>query len=188
MIGHNSADLPYLRLSFCDSGRFRRLGGGLRSTIYWVGYVPVRFNSKDTPADELVRSAPSKFSDPLFEESSFALPAGETTPVWITVSAPAGTKPGIHEGDVVFHAGKRSVANARFRIQVSSATVPAKQKLRITNWFDVDGGTSGDTEGGHLMSRSKGYDSPLILPAFVVENGEVRSEDLSPDDPRAEDI
>jgi hypothetical protein len=225
-----------------------KLGGGLKPTIYRVGYVPVRFNSKDTPPEELVRSAPSKFPDPLFEESTFALPAGETTPVWITVYAPAGAKPGMYKGEAVFHAGKRSLAKARFRIRVSRATVPAKQKLRITNWFGVDGGSPGDVdrywefvanlarvigehrqnviltpvlsltdarvnngslvydfsrldrwvdiftnagaaeliEGGHLMSRSKGYNSPLILPAFVVDDGKVRIESISPEDPRAE--
>jgi Domain of unknown function (DUF4091) len=225
-----------------------KLGGGLKPTVYRTGYVPVRFNSKDTPVEELLRSAPSKFPDPLFEESTFALPAGETTPVWITVYAPAGAKPGMYKGEAIFRAGKRSVAKARFRIQVSRAIVPAKQKLRITNWFGVDRGSSGDAdhywefvgnlarvigehrqnviltpvlsltdarvndgslvydfsrldrwvdtftkagaaeliEGGHLMSRSKGYDSPLILPAFVVENGEVRIESISPEDPRAE--
>jgi hypothetical protein len=111
-----------------------KLSGGLKVTIRRVGYVPVRSDPPRSPADELIRRAPGKFPDPLFEESSFRLPANETTAVWLTVFAPAGTKPGIYRGEAAFQAGKRKAARARFEIRVAKATVP-KQTLMVTNWF-----------------------------------------------------
>jgi hypothetical protein len=41
-------------------------------------------------------------------------------------------------------------------------------------------------EGGHLLSRVSGYQTPLRIPAFVVEDGKVAIRKLEPDDPRAE--
>ena len=41
-------------------------------------------------------------------------------------------------------------------------------------------------EGSHLMDRASGYDSPIRIPAFVVQNGEVHRESIGADDPRAE--
>ncbi len=38
-----------------------KLGGGLQTQVRHAGYVPVRANPPDTPADEVVRSAPAKF-------------------------------------------------------------------------------------------------------------------------------
>ena len=49
-----------------------------------------------------------------------------------------------------------------------------------------EAGTAEIIEGGHLIDRASGYDSPLKIPAFIVENGEVRRQALDPDDPRAE--
>ncbi|MCC6389455.1 MAG: DUF4091 domain-containing protein [Bryobacterales bacterium] len=230
------------------------LRGGLKTTVRRVGYVPVRSDPPKSPADELIRGAPGRFPDPLFEEASFRLPGNETTAVWITVFASAGTKPGSYGGRAVFKAGKQKVATLPFEIRVAKATVP-KQTLLVTNWFtfeeerlgryyDLDGsperywevlgniarvlgehrqnviltpvldltvarenggrvsydfsrldrfieifekaGAAGVIEGGHLLSRASGYNSPLIVPAFVVESGEVKRAALDPDDPRAE--
>jgi hypothetical protein len=231
-----------------------KLRGGLKVTVRRVGYVPVRSDPPRSPADELIRRAPARFPDPLFEDSSFRLPANETTAVWITVFAPAGTKPGVYGGAAVFRAGKRKLAALPFKIRVAKATVP-KQTLLVTNWFtfeeqrlaryyDLDGspdrywevvgniarvigehrqnviltpvleltdarvagasisydfsrldrfigifqnaGAADVIEGGHLLNRASGYDSPLKVPAFVVEGGEVKRAALEPDDPRAE--
>lgn len=47
-------------------------------------------------------------------------------------------------------------------------------------------GALGTIEGGHLLGRSSGYHSPLVVPAFVVEKGEVVRKSLEPQDPRGE--
>ncbi len=230
------------------------LGGGLKTTVRRVGYVPVRSDPPKSPADELIRAAPGRFPDPLFEETSFHLPGKETTALWVTVFAPADTRPGTYRGRVVFRAAEREAATLPFEIRVAKATVP-KQTLLVTNWFtfneerlgryfDLDGGpdrywevlgniakvigehrqnvtltpvleltdaraeggsvsydfsrldrfldifekagAASVIEGGHLLSRASGYNSPLIVPAFLVEGGRVQRAALGPDDPRAE--
>jgi hypothetical protein len=232
-----------------------KLGGGLQTQVRRVGYVPVRANPPGTPADEVVRSAPAKFPDPLFEDFPFRLDADQTTAVWITVYAPAGIRPGVYQGETTFRDGKQRLANIPFRVQVIHATVPARQTLKVTTWFNLDqdalgkyydlGGNSDRywevlgnigrvladhkqnvlitpvlsltdahvsgvalsydfarldrwietftrlnvldvIEGGHLMDRASGYDSPLAIPVFVVEHGEVRRQNVGADDPRAE--
>ena len=59
---------------------------------------------------------------------------------------------------------------------------------RLNRWVATfrKAGTEEVIEGGHLIDRASGYDSPLRIPAFVVENGAVRRESLGADDPRAE--
>jgi len=233
-----------------------KLGGGLQTQVRRAGYVPVRANPPDSPADEVVRKAPGNFPDPLFENLPFRMDANETTPIWVTVYAPAGTKPGIYKGQATFHDGKRRLASSAFRIEVTPATVPAKQSLKVTIWFDLaqdrihqyyDVGDSperywevasnigrvladhrqnvlitpvlsltdahvgaGGTlsydfsrldrwietftrlgvldliEGSHLMDRASGYDSPISIPVFAAENGEVHRINVGGDDPRAE--
>jgi hypothetical protein len=232
-----------------------KLGGGLQTQVRRVGYVPVRANPPGTPADEVLRAAPAKFPDPLFEDLPFRVDANQTAAVWITVYAPAETKPGVYQGEVTFRDGKKRIASLPVSVQVAGATIPPKQTLRVTTWFDLDQQSlgkyydigsdldrywqlasnigrvladhkqnvlitpvlsltdarlSGGTvtydftrldrwietftrlglldviEGGHLMDRESGYDSPIVIPAFVVENGEVRRQNLGADDPRAE--
>ncbi len=41
-------------------------------------------------------------------------------------------------------------------------------------------------EGGHLLGRVSGYQTPLRVPAYVIENGQVVVQKLEPNDPRAE--
>src|SRR5579871_388959 len=232
-----------------------KLMGGLKTEVRHMVYVPVRANPPGSPADEVVRKAPGKFPDPLFEGFPFRLDANQTGAVWITVYAPAGTKPGVYRGEATFHEGKRRLAAMPFRIEVTQAMVPAKQTLKVTTWFDLSpdrlrryydigdstdrywetvsnigrvladhkqnvlitpvlsltdahvngGGLSYDfarldrwvetftrlgalelIEGGHLMDRASGYDSPISIPVFAVDNGEVRRMNVGADDPRAE--
>jgi len=232
-----------------------KLAGSLRTQVRRVGYVPVRSNPPGTPGDEVVRGAPARFPDPLFEETPFALAANQTEAFWITIYAPAGTAPGLYKGEAVFRVGRQQLASVPLLVRVSRATVPARQTLKVTNWFNFDekelghyydlggdpetywqvlgnigrvladhkqnviltpvlsltepqlnfpdvlydfskldrfvktfrdAGSAEIIEGGHLIDRASGYDSPLKIPAFVVENGEVRRQALDPEDPRAE--
>src|SRR5579864_4617805 len=232
-----------------------KLGGGLETQVRRVGYVPVRSKPPGTSTDEVARLAPARFPDPLYEDSPFRLEAGQTTPIWITVYAPAKTAPGVYKGEAVFRSVRQRLATAPLRIEVTRAAVPAKQTLQVTNWFYLDqaqleryynlagnperywevlgniaivladhkqnviltpvfsltepesnfpsilynfskldrwietfhrAGTAEIIEGGHLLDRASGYDSPLKIPAFVIESGEVHRAMLDPDDPRAE--
>ena len=232
-----------------------KLDGDFRTEVRRVGYVPVRANPPGSPADEVVRAAPARFPDPLFEDFPFRLDANRTMPIWVTVYAPAGVKPGVYKGEATFRDGKRRLAVVPFRIELTHTTVPAKQTLKVTIWFDLsqdrlaryynignnpdqyweaagnivrvladhkqnvlitpvlsltdahvaeNGALSYDfsrfdrwvetftrlgalelIEGSHLMDRASGYDSPLSIPVFAVENGEARRMNVGADDPRA---
>ncbi|NWG75339.1 MAG: hypothetical protein HXY24_12135 [Rubrivivax sp.] len=70
----------------------------LEAEARWVDCVPVGSNPPDTPCDELARAAPGLFLDPLMEKWPFELGAATTRPVWITVYAPADTRPGDYRG------------------------------------------------------------------------------------------
>jgi len=59
---------------------------------------------------------------------------------------------------------------------------------RLDRWVETfeRAGLLGTMEGGHLLGRSGGYHSPLVVPAWVVENSELVRESLQPEDPRGE--
>ena len=230
------------------------VAGPVETQVRHVGYVLVRANTPKSPADEVIRKAPARFPDPLYEELPFSIPANETDAVWITLHAGASAAPGEYAGQAVFRAGAEVIGSMPFRVRVAGAVVP-KQTLKVTNWFNLDEehlgrffdlrndqqrywellgniaqvmsdhrqnvmltpvlsltearvedgrvtydfsrldrwldtfGRNGMTElieGGHLLDRENGYRSALKVPAFVVENGQVRRDKLNADDPRAE--
>jgi len=59
---------------------------------------------------------------------------------------------------------------------------------RLDRWVETfeRAGLIGTIEGGHLLGRSSGYASPIVVPAYVAEAGHVVLKQLGPDDPRAE--
>jgi hypothetical protein len=111
--------------------------GGLQLKIRHVGYVPVSSSPPDTPEDELLRPAPAFFPDPLLESFPYELPANRTDAVWLTVYAPASTKPGVYRGEAVFETENGRAVTQPYRIRVVEAIVPATQTLRVTNWFST---------------------------------------------------
>lgn len=114
------------------------LPAGLRAEVRRAGYVPVRSKPPGSPLEELARPSPGRFPDPLLEELPFRLPANETTPIWITLFAPASARPGSYKCEAVFRSGARAVARSVFRVRVASPAVPPKATLRVTNWFSLD--------------------------------------------------
>ncbi len=111
---------------------------GLETTVRRVGFVPVNSDPKDSPVDELLRRAPAAFPDPLFEDFPFDLPARKTMAIWITAKVPADTQPGLRKGEVVFTAGRAPLAKSSFTFRIMKATVPSRQTLKVTNWFELD--------------------------------------------------
>jgi hypothetical protein len=47
-------------------------------------------------------------------------------------------------------------------------------------------GAIGTIEGGHLLGRQSGYQTAMVVPAYVVEGGKIIQRNLHTDDPRAE--
>ena len=113
------------------------VAGPVEIQVRRVGYVPVRANTPKSPADELIRKAPARFPDPLYEELPFTIPAGETNAVWITLHASASAAPGDYQGEAVFRSDTQRLPSIPFRVRVTRAVVP-KQTLKVTNWFNVD--------------------------------------------------
>ncbi|NWG75338.1 MAG: DUF4091 domain-containing protein [Rubrivivax sp.] len=58
----------------------------------------------------------------------------------------------------------------------------------LDRWIETfrKAGVVGTIEGGHLLGRSGGYFAPVVVPAYVVEGGQIVRKELSADDPRAE--
>lgn len=59
---------------------------------------------------------------------------------------------------------------------------------RLDKWVEtfLNAGLLGTIEGAHLLGRRSGYQTPMVVPAYVVEGGKVVRRDLDADDPRAE--
>jgi len=59
---------------------------------------------------------------------------------------------------------------------------------RLDKWVETfeKAGLLGTIEGRHLLGRQSGYHTPMVVPAYVVENGKVVERNLEADDPRAE--
>jgi hypothetical protein len=115
-----------------------RAGQKLTAQARWVDYVPVGSNPPGTPLDEVIRPAPGLFPDPLMEKWPFELKAATTQPVWITVYAPAEAAPATTGANHVPLGGQR-LKSVGFTVRVTTATVPAEQKLKVTNWFTFGG-------------------------------------------------
>lgn len=229
---------------------------GLTAEIRRVGFVPVRNKPPKTPDSELVRLAPGEFPDPLHPAAPFALQPGRTQPFWITLSATAAAKPGLHNFRVTVRQGSKRLATLDLRARVMPAMVPQRRTLRVTNWFtwgeqrltrhypalaaaperrwelfgniarvmadhgqnviltpvlslaeaklengsivydfkNLDqfietfdkAGMAGTIEGGHLLGRVSGYQTPLAISSDFIEAGQVVRRKLPPSDPRVE--
>ncbi len=59
---------------------------------------------------------------------------------------------------------------------------------RFDRWVETfeKAGVIGTIEGGHLLGRASGYQTSMVVPAYVVEQGRAVDRQLDPDDPRAE--
>lgn len=113
------------------------LVGPLELQVRHVGYVPVHANTPKSPINELIRKAPGRFPDPLYEDLPFSIRANETNAVWITLHAGATAAPGEYPGKAVFRSGTQVIESIPFRVRVARAVVP-KQTLKVTNWFNTD--------------------------------------------------
>ena len=102
-----------------------------------VGYVPVKKNTPDTPAEELDGRAPGMFPDPLLEVGSLTLEADRAQPVWLTLRLPSDATPGPYRGQVVIGDGREQVV-LEYTVHVAPAVLPEKRSLMVTNWLWAD--------------------------------------------------
>ena len=104
----------------------------------FVGSVPVDRPIQTPPQDQL-RKPPAAFPDPLLEETSIDVKAGQAQPIWITVPVPQRTEPGVYRSTVTISAVKsdeKLVVPATLSLRVYRAAV-GRSRLWVTNWFSI---------------------------------------------------
>ena len=107
------------------------------ASIRQVGYVVVGSHTPDSPADELVGTAPGWYPDALLA-LPLELEANRTHSIWVEIHVPPDTPPGDYRGAIDISAGQQALAHLPFRLSVLAATIPEKQTLNVTNWFTLD--------------------------------------------------
>ena len=100
----------------------------------FVGYVPVKRNTPDTPPEELVRKAPGMFPDPLLEEETVRVKKGENQPVWLTVYVPKDAPPGTYHGEVFIRADGDET-RVKTCLRVYDVILPDERNLKLSNFL-----------------------------------------------------
>ena len=114
------------------------------ATVDFVGHVPVRNNTPNTPPPEFVRRAPAMFPDPMLGPEMDRLEANTTLPIWSTLWIPRRKKPGTYKLRLIVKCDQGTLERP-FMLRVANATVPDKRNLCVTNWFSgqaPEGGAS----------------------------------------------
>lgn len=115
-----------------------RVEGLPEAQASFVGYVPLRANTRRTPDEEVVRKAPGLFPDPLLPPSLEKLEADTSQPVWVTIRVPKGARPGVHRASLVVVSDQGRIEQP-FTLRVVKATLPDERTLAVTNWFSATG-------------------------------------------------
>ncbi len=104
---------------------------------HFVDYVNLDANSIYTPPAEQVWAAPADFPDELADDLSRNLPAGETQPIFIRITAPADAKPGTYTGSgwVECTGGRRTFT---FTVRISPVALPDYPQFHAGQWFRSD--------------------------------------------------
>jgi hypothetical protein len=102
----------------------------------FVGYVPVKSSTPDTPAEELICTAPCLVPDPLLIEEAVSVEADSTQPAWLTISVPPDAAPGRWHGAVEVSADGEK-AEVPLRLTVHPVALPAERSLWVTNWMNL---------------------------------------------------
>lgn len=106
-------------------------------TMNFVGFVPVRKNTPDTPPEELERVAPALFPDPILEDEELEVKGGDLQPVWVSVPVAQDQEPGTYTGTAAILCGRKKIL-CEITVNVHSARIPGKRSLFVTNWFWPD--------------------------------------------------
>jgi len=115
-----------------------RVVGLPQAAVHFVGFVPVRANTRGAPESEVVRKAPGEFPDPLLPPALDNLDGGKSLPIWVTIRVPKDQAPGEHAGRLVVEADGVK-AERPLRLHVAPAVLPDERNLWITNWFSAVG-------------------------------------------------
>lgn len=119
--------------------------------IGYVGYVHVGRNTPNPSRDKLV-SASGLYPDPILEKENIDIDAGETQPVWITITVPKDATAGLYSGEVILSGtinGGTFLKKVPLQVRVYPVTID-KTRLWVTNWY------SGSPRNLELIFGEKG--------------------------------
>jgi hypothetical protein len=106
-----------------------------------VGLVPSELPIFEGHDDNLLRSTPGLYPDPLLpysEMDGLSVAANQWRSVWITVELDNRIKAGIYAIEVTFHTDESGVLSKEtFQLEILSASLP-DQALIHTEWFHTD--------------------------------------------------
>lgn len=117
---------------------------GLTVRTRRVGFVPVAHINTLTPADEcdVLGHVPGFVPDPLFDENTARLAAGETIAFWFTVDIPADCKPGAIPVTVTLTVknGEETVAVLPLiaTFNVHDVVIQPRRNFPVVQWFYND--------------------------------------------------
>jgi len=115
-----------------------RVEGLAEAEVSFVGFVPLRANTRKTPDDEVVRKAPGLFPDPLMPPTLEKLDADASLPIFVTFHVPKGQRPGVRKARLVVEADQGRLEQ-HFTVRIVKATLPDERTLAVTNWFAANG-------------------------------------------------
>ncbi len=104
---------------------------------HFVDYVKIENNSRATPREELVWTAPSEYPDQLSDARSRDLPPGQVQPIYIRVTAPRDAEPGLYRGRLHLQCASGSKA-LDIAVRVAPLALPEKMQLKFVYWFSWD--------------------------------------------------
>ena len=100
----------------------------------FVGFIPVKRNTPNTAAGNLLRTAPCEIPDPLLEVERMDLRPARTQPIWLTVFVPRDAPPGKYVGKLAI-GNEEAMANVDVALEVYLFILPDERHLWVTNWF-----------------------------------------------------
>jgi hypothetical protein len=128
--------LSDLRVSVSPPAHAETGATGVEIVPRFVGYVPVKSNTPDTPPEEFDCVAPCLVPDPLFPHESVAVEAGANQPVWLTIFVPPYAEPGRWTATITVTADAKA-AEIPLELTVHPVTLPSEHHLWVTNWLNV---------------------------------------------------
>ena len=108
--------------------------------VHWVDYFYVKINSKATPAEQLIRTAPAEYPDKLRRSRVGKLSTNINQPLFFQLSVPKDAEAGVYEGAIRIRALTEK-GGLRFtipvRLEVLPIDFPEFTRLNVSLWLNT---------------------------------------------------
>jgi len=126
---------------------------GIGVRVRRVGFVPMPHHNTETPMEERDGRGhvPGFVPDPLFDEDSGLVPAGETASFWVDLTVARGCRPesvrvdvrveeggGERAGRKPPRSGRSLLSAMAVDLRIREATIPARRDFPVFQWFYAD--------------------------------------------------